>query len=56
MNGKYFAYAILIAAAATVISWVSMIGSFSAPRGGSTWSSGSSGSSGGWGGGGGGHK
>ena len=55
MNGKYFAYALLIAIATTLISWTSMVTSFSRPSGtGSTWSSGSS-SGGGWGGGGG-HK
>ncbi len=54
MNGKYFAYALLITIASALISWTSMFSSFSKPRGGgSSWSSHSGG---GWGGGGGGHK
>ena len=57
MNGKYLAYAILLVAATTLISWINMFGSFSRPSsGGSSWSSNSSGSSWGGGGGGGGHK
>ena len=56
MNGKYVAYALLVIVASTLISWTSMITSFSRPSGtGSTWSSGSGSSGGGWGGGGG-HK
>ncbi|MES2317678.1 MAG: hypothetical protein V4631_09310 [Pseudomonadota bacterium] len=53
MNGKYFAYAIVLTLVTTLINWGSMIGSSSSSSGrGSSWSSQSSG--GGFGGGG--HK
>lgn len=53
MNGKYFAYAVVLTLVTTLINWSSMIGSSSNTSGrGSTWSS----HGGGYGGGGGGHK
>jgi hypothetical protein len=56
MNGKYFAYAIILTFVTTLINWGSMIGSSSSSSGhGSSWSSHSSGG-GGYSGGGGGHK
>lgn len=55
MNTKYFLYAILVTAVATVFSWFMMIDSASTSSGrGSSWSSGTSGGSGGYSGGG--HK
>lgn len=55
MNGKYFAYAVLVTIVITLVNWFSFLGSATNSGGrGSSWSSHSSG--GGWGGGGGGHK
>ncbi|HEY0062387.1 MAG TPA: hypothetical protein VGC21_09720 [Telluria sp.] len=57
MNNKYFAYAVVLTLAITVINWYSFLSTSSTRSGGrgSGWSSHSSGSS--WGGGsGGGHK
>jgi hypothetical protein len=55
MNGKYFAYAVVVTLVVTVINWFSFLDSATSRSSGrgSGWSSHSSG---GWGGGGGGHK
>jgi uncharacterized membrane protein len=54
MNGRYFAYAVVVTLVVTLINWFSFLESSTNRSGrGSGWSSHSSG---GWGGGGGGHK
>lgn len=53
MNGKYFAYAVLLTIVITLVNWFSFLSSATSSGGrGSGWSSHGSG----WGGGGGGHK